>query len=168
MQKGVYRLFVLIIVFLLTIVQTQGQSKHDVLIDFHTTHGHHITVLQLYNEKGLQFILRSKKGKSFIFPKQINPNKNWSKFNYGYYFRPGGVENDGLDLNSLSFKMDDKIYVIYENYVAVGNEKEFGFKILNAKEVTLANYKGKFNTLKGSIIDLRYIDEIPKGNGYYE
>jgi hypothetical protein len=168
MQNNFFKICYLIVVILMSSIQTWGQTKQSVLIDFQTTSGDRITVLQLSNESGLQFIYKPKKGSTLVFPKQINPNKNWSKFNYGYYFRPGGVENDGLDLNSLSFKLNGKIYVIYENYVAVGDEQELGFKILNAKEETLANYKGKLNTLKGSIIDLRYIEEIPKGTGYYE
>jgi hypothetical protein len=167
-MKQLISYFVLSTLLFAVFSNVWGQADKNKLVTFQTINKAQITVFLLDNEKGLQFVYQPSSGKTIVFPSQLPQNNNWEQFTYGGYFRPGGVENDGLDLNNLSFQFNDRIYVIYENYIAVGDVRELGMKILNLKEEKIAEYKGLFKSLKGSLIDLRYIEAIPKSTNTFE
>jgi hypothetical protein len=58
---------------------------------------------------------------------------------------------------------------VYEHYVASDNSFEIGFKILNQKEELIKDYSAKKSTVKGSLIDLRHLEEIlPTNTFIYE
>jgi len=155
--------------FLLLSFQTIAQNKKEVLFSFKSKQNDIISIFRLQNESGLEFLFKPLKGNPLKYPAKQTVKPNWKQFTYGYYFRPGGVENDGLDLNNLYFKLNNQIYVVYEHYVAADNSFEIGFKILNQKEELIKDYSAKKSTVKGSLIDLRHLEEIlPTNTFIYE
>jgi hypothetical protein len=170
-MKHFQRFVILSILFISINFQLKAQSKKEVLFSFKTKQNDIISIFRLQNESGLEFLFKPIKGKPvhYPIPTKATSKQNWDKFTYGYYFRPGGVENDGLDLNNLYFKLYNQIYVVYEHYVAADNSFEIGFKILNQKEELIKDYRAKKSTVKGSLIDLRHLEEVlPTNTLIYE
>lgn len=85
---------------------------------------------------------------------------SWSKFTYSYYFRGGGAENEGMDLNYLSFENDGYNYEIYQEYTAVDNMTKVGVKITDKATNTQADIKGLSDSIEGSLINLRENEKI--------
>ena len=92
------------------------------------------------------------------FPKDLE--NSWKLFIYSYYFRGGGAENEGMDLNYLKFKTSKFEYEIYEEYSALENKEIIGIKIKNINTKKEWDLKGDISTLKGSLVDLKFNDKI--------
>lgn len=85
-----------------------------------------------------------------------NKADSWSKFIYSYYLRGGGAENEGMDLNYLSFENGGYEYQIFQEYTAKDNVTNVGIKIIDKatnKETDII--KGLSNSIEGSLINLR-------------
>ncbi len=48
-----------------------------------------------------------------------------------HYFRGGGAENEGLDLNSLTFTNGGFVYEVYDHYIAESDTMFAGVRITN-------------------------------------
>jgi hypothetical protein len=92
------------------------------------------------------------------FPK--NKADSWSKFTYSYYLRGGGAENEGMDLNYLSFEDDGYEYEIYQEFTAKDNMTSVGIKITDKATNKITDIKGLNNTVEGSLINLRENEKI--------
>lgn len=82
-------------------------------------------------------------------------------FTYDYYFRGGGKQNCGLDLNTVSFRKDDVRYCIYYNYSAESGKTWMGFDWDNGVTGESGSIRGKLKTMKGSLVDFRFNELIP-------
>ncbi len=89
----------------------------------------------------------------FEFPK--NKADSWNKFVYSYYLRGGGAENEGMDMNYLTFENDGYEYQIYQEYTARDKETHVGIIITDKSTKKETDIKGLSNTIKGSLIKLR-------------
>ena len=70
--------------------------------------------------------------------------------------RGGGAENEGMDLNYLSFENGGYEYQIFQEYTAKDNVTNVGIKIIDKatnKETDII--KGLSNSIEGSLINLR-------------
>lgn len=99
------------------------------------------------------------------FPK-LN-RESWHKFTYSYYLR-GGVKNEGLDLNYLSFVIGQYKYVICQTYSSVDDKKECGIKIIDFRTNRITEIKGDPETIKGSLMDLRNNEFIQIGEELFD
>jgi hypothetical protein len=86
-------------------------------------------------------------------------NDSWQLFTYSYYFRGGGKENAGLDLNYLTFENNGYTYKLYQEYSAEDNSENAGILVTGANGVE-TDFKAVRNSVKGSLIDLRYNNKI--------
>lgn len=86
---------------------------------------------------------------------------SWQLFTYSYYFRGGGKENAGLDLNYLTFTNNGYTYKLYQEYSAEDNSENAGI-IVTDKDMKETDIKAVKKSVKGSLIDLRYIDKIKR------
>jgi hypothetical protein len=68
--------------------------------------------------------------------------------------RGGGVQNAGMELESLFFQIGNYDYVIYKDYQAEGEVLETGILITNLSTEKETDIKGKYNSIKGSLYDL--------------
>ena len=84
-----------------------------------------------------------------------NKTDSWSKFTYSYYLRAGGAENEGMDLNYLSFENGGYEYQIYQEYTAKDNVINVGVKITDKATNKETDIKGSSNSIEGSLINLR-------------
>lgn len=80
---------------------------------------------------------------------------SWNKFTYSYYLRGGGAENEGMDMNYLTFENGGYEYRIYQEYTAIDDTTQVGIKITDKATKKETDLKGLSNSTEGSLIDLR-------------
>ena len=88
---------------------------------------------------------------------------SWQSFEYAYYLRGGGVANDGIDLNYLSFSNGDWKYIIYQEYSAETNTTAVGIRLINNKDGRKLDLPALADSVEGSLVPLRDNDKIAKG-----
>jgi hypothetical protein len=89
-------------------------------------------------------------------PKTVDGS--FDRFTYGFYLRGGGPQNEGLDLNHLTFTGATNKFVVYEEYRYAptgGKEVELGVRVINLKTKRETDIKGRAKTIKGTLIGLR-------------
>ncbi len=84
-------------------------------------------------------------------------------FTYSYYFRGGGVENAGLDLNSVIFVNGGYTYEIYSNSSAETGNHNIGITVSDSAENIVADIKGVNKSQEGSLVNFRFNYLIPVG-----
>ncbi|WP_313563662.1 XAC2610-related protein [Ruminiclostridium cellobioparum] len=84
-----------------------------------------------------------------------NKADSWSKFTYSYYLRGGGADNEGMDLNYLSFESGGYKYKIYQEFTVEDNMTNVGIKITDKATNKETDIKGLSNSIEGSLINLR-------------
>ncbi len=87
---------------------------------------------------------------------------SWGRFFYWYYLRAGGPQNEGLDLNYLSFTHNGWEYIIYDEYAAVGNQYEAGVLVIRQKDCKVTELVGRADSNIGSLVRLRENDAVRK------
>lgn len=88
---------------------------------------------------------------------------SWKAFEYSFYLRGGGISNEGLDLNYLSFSNGDWQYLIYQEYSAATNSTAFGIRLICGKDNQRYDMPGIPDSASGSLVLLRDNDEIQNG-----
>jgi len=96
-----------------------------------------------------------------VYPAAMNSD-SWQLMTYSYYFRGGGKENAGLDLNYLSFENNGYLYKLYQEYSAETESETAGIIVTGANGVE-TDFKAAANSVKGSLVDLRYMDKLKRG-----
>jgi hypothetical protein len=132
--------------------------NEDLIFSFDTQNGKTIMVAK---DKSLQYIVYrfgTNRKIEFEFPKKTHDS--WKKFTFSYFLRGGGIQNEGLDLNYLTFINKSYKYVLYETYSAVNNKTSIGITITNLKDGKITIIEGLKNTQKGTLIELRYSNLI--------
>ena len=95
-----------------------------------------------------------------VYPAAMNSD-SWQLMTYSYYFRGGGKENAGLDLNYLSFENNGYLYKLYQEYSAETESETAGIIVTGANGVE-TDFKAVSNSVKGSLVDLRYMDKLKR------
>ncbi|HRE10974.1 MAG TPA: hypothetical protein PK605_06390 [Ignavibacteria bacterium] len=95
-----------------------------------------------------------------VYPAAMNID-SWQLFTYSYYFRGGGKENAGLDLNYLSFENNGYLYKLYQEYSAEAESESAGIIVTGANGIE-TDFKAVSNSVKGSLVDLRYMDKLKR------
>jgi hypothetical protein len=80
------------------------------------------------------------------------------KFEYEYYFRGGGKDNMGLDLNHLYFEDADNHYDLFDEFDAVSEKRTVGITIHNLAEKTDETFYAIDSTIIGRMSTLRFGD----------
>jgi hypothetical protein len=92
-----------------------------------------------------------------------DPNQSLTAFTYEHYFRGGGAENEGLDLNSLTFTNSGFVYEVYDHYIAESDTMFAGVRITNLS----SGKKTDIPAASRAIGSLRVLDEfglVPQKN----
>lgn len=161
----------LLFLFFLTISINFASSQNYILQN-------EILIFGFETQNGKKMILAKDKNNAYIIYRFGTKNKielefpnktkeSWNELEYSFYFRGGGIENEGMDLNYISFSIGEFKYLIYDTYYAINNEKSFGIKITNSKSKKIINIVGKNGTRKGTLIDFRF-NELLKINDEIE
>lgn len=85
---------------------------------------------------------------------------SYHKFVYSYYLRGGSTENEGLDLNYLSFENKGFRYKIYQEYAAASGGTEVGILVTEISSGKETRLEGIAEEAEGNLIDLRNNDKI--------
>ncbi|MBP1756529.1 MAG: hypothetical protein H6Q59_2927 [Firmicutes bacterium] len=94
----------------------------------------------------------------FEFPEE--QSDSWNKFIYSYYLRGGQKENEGLDLNYLTFENDGFQYKIYQETAAESGKTEVGILVTDLATNVETKIEGIAEEAEGSLITLRENDKI--------
>lgn len=154
--------FILILLFFsITSVNAQLLLKGETeVFRFKTKSGKSAVICTGENNSYIVYRFGTNKKVELEYPAAKN-NDSWQLFTYSWYFRGGGKENAGLDLNYLTFENNGYVYKLYQEYSAEDNSESAGILVTGAnKDET--DFKAVKNSVKGSLIDLRYNDKIKK------
>jgi hypothetical protein len=129
-------------------------KNEEMIFSFNTKKGKQMVLAKDKTNEYIVYRFGTKEIVEFEFPEK---NKNsWTAFKYSFYLRGGGVQNEGQDLNYISFTNKNIKYVIYDTYYAVGEKSEIGIKVTNLKTKKVVDIKGDYKTRKGTMADFRF------------
>ena len=161
MENKTKRILILSIILVFTnlvFAQKYLLPNEKLIYSFETQNGKKCVLAKDKNDKYIIYRFGTKNKIEFEFPEK---NKaSWDKFKYTFYLRGGGIQNEGMDLNYIKFINDKYKYVIYDTYYAVENESEIGIKIINLKDNTTTDIKGKESSRKGNLVDFRFNEQL--------
>jgi hypothetical protein len=86
---------------------------------------------------------------------------SWNMFTFSSYLRGGGKDNDGLDLNYLSFDNKGFHYTIFDEYSSQDNQYETGVTVTDLTTNVETDLRGLASTRQGSLQLLRD-SKVPK------
>src|SRR5262249_24470189 len=139
--------------------QTLLQPNEQTIFYFKTKAGKEVLLAK--DAKNAYIIYRyGMDGKAeFEFPQKTK--ESWQKFSYSFYLRGGGVANDGMDLNYVSFSNNGFHYVIYDSYYAVEEKSIVGVRVVDLNKTKKYDIKGDIRTRKGTMVDFRDNNLLP-------
>ncbi|MEO6306019.1 MAG: hypothetical protein ABIP51_22925 [Bacteroidia bacterium] len=146
-----------LILFLITLTFFSfGQyvlPNEEVIFSFDTQSGKKVT---LNKDKGNKYMVYRFGTKNKVELEFSDKTKNsFKQFTYSFYMRGSGAQNDGMDLNYVSFTNANYKYVIYDTYYSVANRKEIGIKVIDLKTSQPQTVKGNYTSRKGTLINFR-------------
>ncbi|MFC4816634.1 hypothetical protein [Flavobacterium sp. GCM10023249] len=157
MPKKKKRNFILIVMLVCTnfiFAQNYLLPNEQLIYSFETQNGKKMVLAKDQNHKYIIYRFGTKSKVDFEFPDKTK--ESWNKFTYSFYLRGGGKQNEGMDLNYVTFTNENFKYVIYNTYYAVENHTLIGIKVTDLIEKKTIDIKGKKNTRKGSLVDFRF------------
>lgn len=153
--------------FFVQIAFSQGKlllENEHVLFSFKTNAGKTCMIAhEKTNEKYLVYRYGTAEHIELEYPK--DKSNSWSKFTYEFYYRGGGKENLGLDINSLSFENGNYRYSIYQDYSAEHESYSCGITVTNLISKKTTQIKGVYFSVQGGLNLLKdsiHRDEIEK------
>jgi hypothetical protein len=87
---------------------------------------------------------------------------SWDKFTYSWYFRGGGPQNAGMDVNYFWFANKGYTYEVYQEYESEEDKIGVGIRITNDKTNQSFEIEGDLSTVIGTLIHFRDNDKIRK------
>jgi hypothetical protein len=150
------RAFSIFLIFLSTHVYGQNfiLKNEEMIFSFNTKKGKQMVLAKDKTNEYIVYRFGTKEKIEFEFPEKSK--NSWTAFKYSFYLRGGGVQNEGQDLNYLSFTNKNIKYVIYDTYYAVGEKSEVGIKVTDLKRKKVVDIKGDYKTRKGTMADFRF------------
>lgn len=157
------------------VVSAEEQEKlvmlspdEKVIFSFKTAKGKVMNIVLQNEEKYLAYRFGTENKVELQFPEELE--NTFEQFTYSYYMRGGGAMNVGLDLNYVSFKGETHQFIIYEEHSSGDPDNpeeslDVGIRIVNLKNNKETKIEGLSNTVKGSLIDLRFSNIIKVEQG---
>ena len=117
-------------------------------------------------DKYLIYRFGTKNKIDFQYPDTVKTS--WKLFKYSFWVRGGGVENEGIDLNYLSFTNNGFKYILYNTYFAVRDKISIGIKVINLKTNEATDIKGNIKTQYGTLAGFRESTLIATDDELYD
>lgn len=127
---------------------------------FKTNSGKTALICKGENESYLVYRFGTNSNIELQYPAELN-ELSWQLFTYSYYFRGGGKENAGIDMNYLTFTNNGYTYKIYQEYSAEDNSENAGI-IVTDKDMKETDLKAVKKSVNGSLAGLRYTEKVKK------
>lgn len=134
---------------------------------FQTKNGKKLTVCTDKDNAYIVYRFGSADKIEIEFPENKDES-SFQKFEYTGWERNGGVKNEGINLNYLTFSANGFKYIIYDTYFAVGDKQSVGIRVVNTKTNKQTDIKGIYKSIQGNLGDFRSDDRIPKGEELYD
>lgn len=129
-------------------------DNEEVVFSFKTVEGNKALSICISEEPSyITYRFGTKENVEFEYP--LDKNDSWNSFTYDFYLRGGGAENEGLDLNYLSFENDNFIYRVYDEYDATQNAFFVGVIVINKSTNKETDIKGISKERIGTLATLR-------------
>lgn len=90
--------------------------NEEIIFSFKTYKGKTVLLAKDKANKYMVYRFGTEENAELEFPSR-NP-ESWKKFRYNFYFRGGGKQNLGLDIDNLKFVNNGYEYVLYTSYSA--------------------------------------------------
>lgn len=154
-------LILLLICFSAPAFSQLTQNGEEIIFSFKLKSGKTAVLLKGENESYIVYRFGTNKNIELEYPIVLSA-ESWQKFTYSYYYRGGGKENAGLDLNYVTFENNGFTYKLYDEYSAEDDSRNTGVLVTDTegKELDITGTKG---SAKGSLVQLRYNEKIRTG-----
>lgn len=146
----------LIILYLLIPLTFWAQyllPNEEVIYSFETKNGKKMSLVKDNTNQYIQYRFGSPNKVEMEFPKERN-KESWKKFHYNSYWRGGGIQNAGMEIDNLSFNNNGYDYLLFRTYHAEGEVYTAGI-IIKDKKGKETRIKGNYKTVKGCICNLQ-------------
>ena len=160
-MKTVNCMCMLILLFLLNAFEVSAQyneylcrDDETLIFGFKTKINKSVSICVSRDGKYIVYRFGTKNKIELEYPK--DKDNSWKLFRYDFYFRGGGKNNSGQDLNFLSFINDNIKYRIYSEYSAEDGKTLIGVKLIDLKSNKQVNIPGELQTRRGSLVDFRF------------
>lgn len=142
-------------------------SNEKIIFSFQTTNGKTMALCSEKNNKYLVYRFGKSNIIEFEYPIQKD-TKSWKNFKFSTYLRGGGIQNEGMDLNYVTFVNKGFKYIIYSTYFSNGDKYDIGIRILNLTTKKETNIKGITKSQKGTLTSLRENNLIAEDEELYD
>ena len=134
--------------------------NEEVIYSFDTKNGKKMHLVKDKNNKYIQYRFGKPDKIEFEFPKEKSL-ESWKRFRYNSYWRGGGTQNSGMEIDNLFFKNNGYEYILFRTYHSEGEIYSAGIIIKDRKGKQTKIF-GNYKTVKGCICNLEDTKMIEK------
>ncbi|MDR2237129.1 MAG: hypothetical protein LBE92_13490 [Chryseobacterium sp.] len=136
------------------------RPNEEIVYSFETKAGKKMVLVKDKQNEYIQYRFGSKSKIEMEFPAERTKD-SWKKFKYNSYYRGGGKQNAGMELNYLAFTNNGYSYQLYKTYQAEDESFSAGITITDSKGKE-TDIEGIYKTVKGCICNLEETGMIKK------
>ena len=127
--------------------------NEEVVYSFETKNGKKMSLVKDKTNQYIQYRFGTKNKVEMEFPAE-RTKESWKKCHYNSYWRGGGIQNAGMEIDNLSFNNNGYEYLLFRTYHAEGEVYTAGI-IIKDKKGKETRIKGNYKTLEGCICNLQ-------------
>ncbi|KPE49559.1 hypothetical protein [Chryseobacterium indologenes] len=128
------------------------RPNEEIIYSFETGNGKKMTLVKDKQDEYIQYRFGSKNKIEMEFPPERN-KESWKRFRYNSYYRGGGKQNAGMELNYLLFTNNGYSYKLYRTYQAEDESFSAGIIITDTKGKE-TDIESSYKTVKGCLCSL--------------
>ncbi len=136
------------------------KENEEIIISFSIVGSDKAVALCKSKEEPDYIVYRFGTSKHVEFEYPDNPAESWDKFTYSYYLRGGSTENEGLDLNYVTFEYRGSSYAIFQEYASEADATDVGIRITDLTSFEETILKASEDSIIGDLRELRDSDKI--------
>jgi len=135
-------------------------KNEEVIYSFETKNNKQLIIVKDTSNKYIQYRFGTDNNIEMEYPIKTTI-ESWNKFQYNSYWRGGGKENAGMEIDNLQFINNGYTYLIYRTYFAEKEENSAGIIVLDSTNRE-TRIKGIPATIKGCICNIEETGLIEK------
>lgn len=135
-------------------------DNEEVIYTFETNSNKEIVIVKDTTNSYIKYRYGNNGKIEMEYPKE-STKESWKKFQYNSYWRGGGKENSGQEIDNLQFTNNGYTYLIYRTYFAEDESFSAGIIITDIKNKEI-RINGNPKTIEGCICNLEETGLIEK------
>jgi hypothetical protein len=161
-------LFLAVSVLIATVsfAQQYLRPNEELIYRFATTTGKQAWLVKDKKDGYIVYRYGTPKKMELEFP--ARNKESWKKFTYSFYFRGGGIQNEGMELNYISFHNNGVQYILYDTYYAAKGKSFTGIKVIDPKTKKEVVIEGLPASRKGTLVGFRDNGLVAIGEELYD